>query len=214
MKIGVLGTGDVGRALGKGFITLGHEVKMGARSATNEKALAWAEEMGPKASAGTFADAAAYGDVVVLATLGMANESVLTSVGPESFRGKLVIDTTNPLDFSGGMPPKLAIRGDDSGGEQVQRLLPGARVVKAFNTVGNPFMFRPDFPGGPPDMFIAGNDEDAKREMSGILAAFGWGVVDAGGIESSRYLEGMCMVWVISAFKTGNWSQAFKMLRK
>ena len=143
MKIGILGTGDVGRALGKALITLGHDVKMGSRSATNEKALAWAKEMGQKASAGTFADAAVFGDIIVLATLGVANESVLKSAGPERFRDKLVIDTTNPLDFSGGMPPKLAVSGTDSAGERVQRLLPDARVVKAFNTVGSPFMFGP-----------------------------------------------------------------------
>ena len=214
MKVGVLGTGDVGRALGKAFVALGHDVMMGSRSAANEKARAWSEEMGSKASVGTFAEAAAFGEIVVLATLGVANESVLESARPETFRGKLVIDTTNPLDFSGGMPPTLAFSGNDSGGERVQRQLPGARVVKAFNTVGSPFMFRPDFPGGPPDMFIAGDDEAAKQEMARILTDFGWGTVDAGGIASSRYLEGMCLVWVISALKTGNWNQAFKMLRK
>lgn len=214
MKIGMLGTGEVGRALGKAFLTLGHDVKMGSRSATNEKMTAWVREAGSKASAGTFADAAKFGEIVVLATLGVAAESVVAMAGPENFRGKLVIDTTNPLDASGGMPPKLAISGNDSGGEQVQRLLPGADVVKAFNTVGSPFMFRPDFPGGPPDMFIAGNSEAAKKKMGEILKDFGWGVIDTGNIESSRYLEGMCLVWVISALKTGNWNQAFKMLRK
>jgi 8-hydroxy-5-deazaflavin:NADPH oxidoreductase len=214
MKIGVLGTGDVGRALGKAFIALGHEVKMGSRSATNEKALAWASESGAGASAGTFGDAVEFGEIVVLATLGVANESAITSAGVEKFNGKLVIDTTNPLDFSQGMPPRLAISGNDSGGEAVQRLVPAAKVVKAFNTVGSPFMFRPDFPGGPPDMFIAGNDEDAKKRVSAILADFGWGVIDVGGIESSRYLEAMCLVWVITALKTNQWAQAFKMLRK
>lgn len=215
MKIGVLGTGDVGKALGKGFVALGHEVKMGSRSATNEKALVWAKETGPKASVGTFADAAAFADIVVLATLGEANESVLRSAGAEKFRGKLVIDTTNPLDFSGGMPPKLAVTGNDSGGERVQKLLPDAHVVKAFNTVGSPFMFRPDLPGGPPDMFIAGNDDDAKKKVAGILKDFGWGTVhDLGGIESSRYLEAMCLVWVLSAVRGGTWNQAFKLLRK
>jgi 8-hydroxy-5-deazaflavin:NADPH oxidoreductase len=215
MKIGVLGTGDVGKALGKGFIALGHEVTMGSRSATNEKALAGAKEMGPKASAGTFADAAAFGEIVVLATLGVANEEVLRSAGPERFRGKVVIDATNPLDFSGGVPPKLAIAGNDSGGERVQKLLPDAHVVKAFNTVGNSFMFRPEFQGGPPDMFIAGNSDEAKKKVAGILKEFGWGAVhDLGGIESSRYLEAMCMVWVLSAIRGGNWNQAFKLLRK
>ena len=214
MKIGILGTGDVGRALGKAFVTLGHDVKMGSRTAANEKAVAWAKEHAPKASAGTFADAAGFGEIIVLATLGVADEEVIRQAGAERFRGKLVIDTTNPLDFSGGMPPKLKWSGNDSGGERVQRLLPDARVVKAFNTVGSPFMFRPEFPGGPPDMFIAGNDEDAKKRVSELLRDFGWGVVDCGGIESSRYLEAMCLVWVISAMRNGNWNQAFKMLRK
>jgi predicted dinucleotide-binding enzyme len=214
MNVGILGTGDVGRALGKGFVTLGHDVKIGSRTATNEKAVAWAKEVGPKGSAGTFADAAAFGEMNILATLGVANESALRMAGPEKFRGKVLIDATNPLDFSGGMPPKLAVSGGDSAGERVQRLLPDAHVVKAFNTVGNPFMFRPEFPGGPPDMFIAGNNDDAKKKVTGILKDFGWGVVDVGGIESSRYLEAMCMVWVLSAMRANNWSQAFKMLRQ
>jgi hypothetical protein len=106
------------------------------------------------------------------------------------------------------------VSGSDSGGEQVQRQLPEARVVKAFNTVGNAFMFRPEFPGGPPDMFIAGNDDTAKKEVTALLKEFGWGVVDVGGIETSRYLEAMCMVWVLSAMRSGSWNQAFKMLRK
>jgi len=214
MRIGVLGTGDVGKALGRGFITLGHDVTIGSRSATNEKAVAWSKGMGPKASVGTFADAAAFGDVVVLATLGLANETALRSAGPEKFRGKVVIDTTNPLDFSGGMPPKLAVTGNDSAGEHVQRLLPDAHVVKAFNTVGNSLMFRPDLPGGPPDMFVCGNREDAKKTVADILKDFGWGVVDVGGIESSRYLEAMCLVWVLHGARTNTWNHAFKLLRK
>jgi predicted dinucleotide-binding enzyme len=214
MNVGILGTGDVGRAVGRGFITLGHAVKMGARDARNEKALAWAREMGASASAGTFADAAAFGEVLVLATLGVANQSAIEMAGVEKFRGKVLIDTTNPLDFSGGMPPKLALSGNDSGGEQVQRLVPNAHVVKAFNIVGNALMFRPELPGGPPDMFICGNQEDAKSRVGAILKDFGWSVVDVGGIESSRYLEAMCMVWVLSAIRGGGWNQAFKMLRK
>lgn len=214
MKVGVLGTGDVGRALGRAFVTLGHEVRMGSRSAANEVAQAWAEEQGPRASVGTFAEAAAFGEVIVLATLGVANEAILGGIGPEPFRGKVVIDTTNPLDFSAGFPPKLAIAGSDSGGEQVQRLLPGAHVVKAFNTVGNAFMFRPDFPGGPPDMFICGDDEGAKRSVTALLRDFGWDTVDIGGIEGARYLEPMCIVWVLHGARSGEWNHAFKLLRK
>jgi len=180
MRVGILGTGDVGKALGNGFVTLGHDVKMGSREAKNEKALAWARELGAKASVGTFADAASFGDIVVLATLGVANQSALKMAGPETLRGKIVIDTTNPLDFSAGMPPKLAVSGNDSGGERVQRLLPDAHVVKAFNTVGNAFMFRPSFAGGPPDMFFCGNNDDAKQKVVAILRDFGWGIVDVG----------------------------------
>lgn len=216
MNIGILGTGDVGKALGTAFATLGHDVKMGSRSATNEKALAWAADTGANASAGTFADAAAHGDIVVLATLGVANESVLNMAGPDTFAGKVVIDATNPLDFSNGVPPTLAVSGNDSGGEQVQRQLPKARVVKAFNIVGNAHMFRPDFPGGPPDMFICGDDADAKAQVGDILQDFGWQVVDIGGIDGSRYLEAMCIVWVRYALSTDppTWDHAFKMLRK
>ena len=214
MRVGILGTGDVAKAIGKGFITLGHEVMMGSRDAKNEKAVTWVRAAGPKASAGTFADAASFGEIAVLATLGVANDSALKMAGPDRLQGKIVIDTTNPLDFGGGGPPRLAVSGNDSGGEGVQRLLPGSHVVKAFNTIGNAFMFRPEFPGGPPAMFIAGNSDEAKRTVGGILTDFGWSVVDTGGIESSRYLEAMCMVWVISAMKADNWNQAFKMLRK
>jgi predicted dinucleotide-binding enzyme len=214
MKIGILGTGDVGHALGKAFIALGHEVKMGSRDAGNEKALAWAKTAGAKASNGTFADAADFGEIVVLATLGTANESALRAAGPEKLNGKIVIDTTNPLDLGGGLTGlKLAIAGEDSAGERVQRLLPGARVVKAFNTVGHAWFFRPDFAGGPPDMFICGDDAGAKQKVGALLDDFGWGVVDAGGIDSSRYLEAMCIVWVRYAGLTNGWHHAFKLLR-
>ena len=214
MKIGILGTGDVAKALGKGCIALGHDVKMGSREAGNEKATAWAKEMGAKASAGTFAEAATFGDLVMLCTLGMANESAIAMAGADAFGGKVVIDTTNPLDFSKGFPPKLALAGNDSGGEQVQRLLPRARVVKAFNTVGNAHMFRPTFPGGPPDMFVCGNDEGAKAEVGKLLESFGWPMIDCGGIESSRYLEAMCLLWVLYGAKSGGWDHAFKLLKK
>ena len=214
MRIAVLGTGVVGKALGQGFITIGHDVKMGSREAKNEKALAWATEMGPSASTGTFADAAAFGELVVLATLGAANESALTAAGASNLRGKILIDTTNPLDFEGGGPPRLAIAGNDSGGERVQRLVPDALVVKAFNTVGAPHMFRPAFAGGPPDMFICGNDAGARKQVASLLGDFGWGVVDIGGIEASRYLEAMCIAWVRAGIHGGNWNMAFKLLRK
>jgi predicted dinucleotide-binding enzyme len=213
MRVGILGSGDVGKALGRGFIALGHDVRMGAREAGNAKTAAWAKEAGPKATTGSFKEAAQFGEVVVLATLGTATEDVLRSVGPEAFKGKPVLDATNPLDSSKGAPRLIGGVGD-SGGERHQKLLPGAQVVKVFNTVGNAFMFRPEFPGGPPDMFLCGNDEGAKKKVAGICKDFGWGVIDTGGIDTAHFLEAMCMVWVLSAMKTNGWKQAFKMLRK
>jgi hypothetical protein len=214
MKIGILGTGDVGQALGRAFLALGHEVKLGGRDANNEKAAAWVKESGARASAGTFADAAAFGEMIVLATLGAANKAALEQARVDNLKGKILIDATNPLDFSRGFPPTLALSGTDSGGEQVQRLAPGALVVKAFNIVGNPHMFKPDFPGGPPDMFICGNDDGAKKKVTALLTEFGWNTTDLGGLECARYLEAMCLVWVLYAGRTNQWNHAFKMLRK
>jgi len=212
MKIGILGTGDVGRALGTGFVKHGHEVKIGSREAGNEKAEAWKQETGDKALTGTFADAAAFGEIVIVSTLWTGTENALRLAGHDNFKGKTVIDTINPLDFSTGAP-RLAVSGT-SAGEEVQKWLPDAHVVKAFNIVGKAHMVDPQFPGGPPDMFIAGNDAGAKETVSGILKDFGWDVVDLGGIESSRYLESMAMVWILHYFQTKNGNHAFKFLRK
>ncbi len=214
MKIGILGTGDVGRALGAGFAARGDDVKMGSRDARNEKALAWAAKTGPRASTGTFADAAAFGEVVVIATLWTGTEGAIRLAGPAAFAGKVVIDVTNPLDFSAGMPPRLALGHTDSGGEQVQRWIPGARVVKCFNTVGNAHMVNPRFPGGPPDMFLCGNDADAKRVVEKICADFGWPTIDIGGIEGARVLEPLCILWVVCGVRWGSWNHAYKMLRR
>jgi 8-hydroxy-5-deazaflavin:NADPH oxidoreductase len=215
MKIGILGSGEVGKALGAGFATLGHDVLIGTRDPGSEKIRAWATKTGPRASAGTFAEAAAFAEVAVLATLWDGTENAIRLGGPHNLAGKVVIDTTNPLDFSGGPPPKLSVGRTDSAGERVQRWLPAARVVKAFNIVGNPHMFRPNFPGGPPDMFICGNDVAAKKTVAEICTAFGWPQpIDLGGIEAARYLEPLAMVWILTYFATGSGNHAFKLLRK
>jgi 8-hydroxy-5-deazaflavin:NADPH oxidoreductase len=213
-KIGILGTGDVGRALGVAFATLGHEVKIGSREPASDKVNALLGKIGHGATAGSFAEAATFGEVVVLATLWSGTESAIRLAGPQKFKGKVVIDATNPLVFTPNAPPALALGHTDSGGEQVQRWLPGARVVKAFNTVGNAHMFKPAFPGGPPDMFIAGNDADSKRVVTEILTDFGWSTVDVGGIEGARLLEPLCIAWVSYGIRTGTWNHAFKLLRK
>lgn len=214
MKIGVLGTGDVGRVLGNGFLKLGHEVKMGSRDAANEKAAAWVAGAGPKASAGSFADTAKWADLIAIATLWGGTENALLLAGPDNFANKIAIDATNPLNFPEGKPIELALGHTDSGGEQVQRWLPKAQVVKAFNTVGHGHFWQPDFPGGPPDMFICGNDAAAKTAVIEILKGFGWPAIDIGGMEGARLLEPMCILWVGYAMKHGSYNHAFKLLRK
>ena len=211
VRIGVLGSGDVGKTLAKGFADLGHEVTIGSREP--QKLEAWAASAGERVRTGTFGDAARSGDIVVLATLGTATENAIRLAGVQHFAGKVVIDTTNPLDFSTGKPV-LSVGHTDSLGEQVQRTIAGAKVVKAFNTVGNALMVNPALPGGPPDMFICGNDPDAKTIVTQICQHFGWGVSDIGDITASRYLEPMCLVWVLHGMRSGSWTHAFKLLRR
>jgi hypothetical protein len=141
-------------------------------------------------------------------------ENALKLAGAENLAGKVVIDATNPLRFVPGLAPGLALGHTDSAGEQVQRWLPAARVVKAFNSVGYSQMFKPDFPDGPPDMFICGDDDAAKKTVTDILMSFGWSTIDIGGIEGSRLLEPLCVLWVDYAIRANSHSHAFKLLRK
>lgn len=214
MRVGVLGSGDVGQALGLGFARIGDEVRMGTRDTGAEKVRAWRDHAGERASVGSFAEAAEFAEVAVLATNWAGTENALRLADPSNLEGKVVIDVTNPLDYSAGPPPTLAVGHDDSGGEQVQRWVPTGRVVKAFNTVGHDHMVDPDFPDGPPDMFICGNDEAAKEAVSGICRAFGWPTIDLGGIEASRYLEPLAMIWIYHGMRTESWDHAFRLLRK
>ena len=214
MRIGILGTGDVGQALGTGFISRGHQVRLGSRNAQNDKARAWASKNGPTASSGSFRDAAEFGELVVLATLWTGTENAIRLADPKLCVGKVVIDVTNPLLFAPNELPRLALGHTDSGGEQVQRWLPGARVVKAFNIVGNAHMVDPDFPGGPPDMFICGDDAEAKATVTGICTSFGWPSIDIGGLSGARVLEPMCILWVMYGIRAGSWNHAFKLLKK
>jgi hypothetical protein len=214
MRVGVLGSGAVGQALGRGFAALGHEVKMGSREPASPKIQEWVMKTGGQTSAGTFAETASFGDVVVLATLWSGTQSAIKLAGPENLEGKVLIDVTNPLVFGSTGPPTLALGFGDSGGEQVQRWIPKAKVVKAFNIVGNAHMVRPEFSGGPPDMFIAGDDPDAKKVVAEIAESFGWAVSDLGPLENARYLEPLAMVWIVHGFKSGSWNHAFKLLKK
>ncbi len=212
-RVGVLGSGEVGRRLAAGFRSRGHDVVIGSREPAKPELREWLAAEGAGVGAGTFAEAAVHGDLLVLAVLGNAAEEAIADAGPENLSGKVVIDTTNPLDFSTGFPPKLSITGEDSLGERVQRVLPDAKVVKAFNTIGNPYFVDPSFSDGKPTMLIAGNDEDAKRTVGDVLADFGWpDPVDIGGIEGSRELEAICIAWVKIGGARGAWDHGFKLL--
>lgn len=214
MKVGILGSGDVARSLTKGFLATGHEVRLGTRSGQKEELAMWIATEKIRATQHTFAVVAEWGEIIVLATHGLSGESVVHSSGAAHFRGKVVIDATNPLVMSPNAPPSLGVSGADSAGERFQRWLPDAHVVKAFNTIGNTLFFHPKLPGGPPDMFICGNDAAAKATVTQILHSFGWSsVVDIGGIEGARELESLCILWVKSALALGNWSMGFRLLR-
>jgi 8-hydroxy-5-deazaflavin:NADPH oxidoreductase len=211
--VGVLGSGEVGRRLAAGFCSRGHDVMIGSRSPDKPELREWLTADGTGIRGGTFAETAEHGELLVLAVLGEAAQEAIAAAGPERFRGKVVIDATNPLDFSGGFPPKLGISGEDSLGERVQRTLPDARVVKAFNTIGSPYYVDPSFSEGQPTMLIAGDDEDAKRTVGDVLADFGWpAAVDIGGIEGSRELEAICIAWVKIGAARGAWDHGFKLL--
>ena len=213
MKVGVLGSGDVGQALGRGFASRGHSVMIGSRTPDSGKLKAWARKAGKGASTGSFAEAASHGSVLVLATLGTAAEQVIDLAGSTNFKGKILIDVTNPLDFSKGMPPGLFVGTTDSLGERIQRKLPQARVVKCFNTVGNSQMVGPTYRDV--DMMICGNDKAAKREVTKILKEFGWkGAIDIGGIEGARWLEALVPLWVRVGIALDNWNNVFKVLHE
>jgi predicted dinucleotide-binding enzyme len=196
MKIGVLGTGLVGNTIATKLVALGHEVRMGARSATNEKAAGWARSAGGRGSAGTFADAAAFGEILFNCCNGAGTLSALDAAGDANLRGKILIDVSNPLDFSRGMPPTLLIANTDSLGEQVQRTHPDAKVVKALNTMNCNVMVNPGLVKGEHDVFISGNDPEAKARVVELLRSFGWkNVVDAGDISAARGQEALLILW-------------------
>lgn len=215
MKIGVLGSGDVGRRLAGGFASKGHEVRLGTRTPSKPEVVSWLRETSGKVSVGPFAEAAEFGSVIVLACAGSAVDSVLHLAGESNFKGKVVIDATNPLDFSKGMPPGLWVGLTDSLGERVQRSLPTARVVKCFNIVSNRTMVDPRMEEGLPTMIIAGNDASAKQEVAGLLREFGWEPpIDIGTIEGARWLEAFVPLWVRLAQATGTWAPAIRVLTK
>jgi predicted dinucleotide-binding enzyme len=215
-KIGVLGTGMVGNVIGAKLIQLGYQVKMGSRTAANEKALAWVEANGTAASTGTFADAAAFGEIIFNCTRGDVALQVLEQAGMENFKDKILIDISNPLDFSKGMPPSLipSLSNTNSLGEEIQKLLPGAKVVKTLNIVNCEVMVDAQKAGGDATMFVSGNDAAAKTEVKKILALFGWkDIIDLGDITTARGTEMLLPIWLRTWMATGNGYFAFKIVR-
>jgi 8-hydroxy-5-deazaflavin:NADPH oxidoreductase len=199
MRVGVLGTGSVGKAIGTKLVELGHEVTMGSRTADNLQAVEWAGATGERAAHGTFADAAVAGELLFNCTAGTASLEALRAAGEENLAGKVLIDVSNALDFSQGMPPILAVCNIDSVGEQIQRFFPEARVVKALNTVNHEVMVDPGKIQAEHDLFVCGNDDAAKNEVARLLESFGWPaarILDLGDISASRGMEMYLPLWV------------------
>jgi hypothetical protein len=188
----------VGQAIGSKLIQLGHEVKMGSRTADNEKATQWVKANGVRASQGTFADAAAFGEIVFNCTAGVHSLEALGLAGASNLQGKILVDIANPLDFSQGMPPSLAFCNTDSLGERIQRAFPETSVVKTLNTVNCNVMVNPSLVSGEHDMFICGNDAEAKTLVTQILKDwFRWkSVIDLGDIRAARAMEMMLPIWI------------------
>ncbi|HEV3416867.1 MAG TPA: NAD(P)-binding domain-containing protein [Pirellulales bacterium] len=211
MKVGVLGSGDVAKVLASGFLRHGHDVTVGTRDAA--KLADWKKQNG-KGQIGTFAEAARYGELVVLAVKGTAAADALRAAGVENLAGKTVMDATNPI---ADQPPENGVlrfftNPNESLMERLQSEFPAARFVKAFNSVGNSCMVNPQFKGGKPTMFICGNDEAAKQAVRGIVDQFGWETADMGKVEAARAIEPLCMLWCIRGFLRNEWNHAFKLL--
>ncbi len=215
MKLGIFGTGMVGSTIGTKLVQLGHEVKMGSRTADNTKAAEWVKANGTKASQGTFSDAAIFGEILFNCTSGTKSLDALKLAGDKNMNGKILVDIANPLDFSKGMPPSLSVCNTDSLGEQIQRAFPNVRVVKSLNTVNCKLMVNPSSVAGDHDSFVAGNDKAAKEKVTQILKEwFGWrSVLDLGDISGARALEMLLPIWLrlMGTFQSPNFN--FKIVK-
>lgn len=214
MKVGIIGSGEVAQSLGKGFLSEGNQVMLGSRDPEKETLKKW-KNANPGGKSGSFAEASAFGELLVLATAGYGAVQALQACGLENLEGKTIIDVTNPIAPA---PPvkgvlKYTTTLDKSLMEGLQELVPGANFVKAFNSVGNTLMYKPVFKEGKPSMFICGNDDKAKKKVKDILDQFGWETEDMGGVEAARAIEPLCMLWCIPGFLRNQWSHAFKLLK-
>jgi len=212
-KIGIIGSGIVARTLGNGFLKHGHEVMLGTRHA--DKLAEWKAQSGPHGHVGTTAEAAKFGEIIVLAVKGSSAAVVIEEAGPQNMRIKTVIDATNPIADA---PPengvlKFFTTHDESLMEALQTQFPEIHFVKAFSSVGSHFMVNPDF-GEKPTMFICGNNDNAKKEVQDVLDQFGWETADMGKATGARAIEPLCMLWCIPGMLNGQWSHAFRLLKK
>ena len=212
-KIGIIGSGVVAQSLGKGFLKHGYDVKIGTRDTS--KINDWLNGDGKGASAGSFDESAAYGDIVVLAVAGRHAKSALEMTGDENLNGKTVIDVTNPIseDAPEDGVLKFFTNFDNSLMEELQSSHPEANFVKSFSSVGSAFMVDPEFESKP-TMFICGDNDQAKSEVNGILDQFGWESEDMGTAKAARAIEPLCILWCIPGFQKNQWSHAFKLLKK
>ena len=211
-KIGIIGSGVVAQTLGAGFLKHGYQVMLG--TSDTSKLTEWQKGAGADALVGSFADTAKFGEIIVLAVKGTIANNLLGQLGYENLNGKTIIDTTNPIADA---PPthgvlKFFTNLDKSLMEELQETVPGANFVKAFNSVGSPFMVNPSFESKP-TMFICGNNENAKKEVSLIIDQFGWETADFGMAESARAIEPLCMLWCITGLSKNEWTHAFKLLK-
>ncbi|OGV97015.1 hypothetical protein A2W24_02550 [Microgenomates group bacterium RBG_16_45_19] len=212
MKIGILGSGVVGQTLASGFLANGHEVMIGTLEP--DKLAEWLKKNG-EVKVGNFEETATFGDLVVLAVKGTVIESAIERARADSFDRKIIIDVTNPLVFEKeGQLPHLSTGFPHSNGEKVQQLLPKAKVVKAFNIAGSAHFTNAKLQEGTADMFIAGNDSEAKKTVTEIASGWGWSVTDIGDITQAYLLESLAMLWIRYAFLNNHWTHAFKLLKK
>ena len=215
-KIGVFGTGIVGNTIGTKLVQLGYKVMMGSRTAANEKAISWVDANGKNASTGTFEDTAGFGDIIFNCTKGESALEVFKQASIDSFNGKVIVDVSNPLDFSKGMPPTLIPKYNNTNslGEEIQKLLPEANVVKTLNIVNCEVMVNAKKSGGDPTMFISGNNAEAKEKVKDLLNQFGWtDIIDLGDITTARGTEMLLPIWLRIYMATGNGYFGFKIIR-